>query len=357
VIGILAKSLRGGFAGLLLISAAALLWTSSGAAAYRVTGLEVAPAGESVTVTLVATAPMSYSYFTIGEAEPRLVVDLSDAVHELPKYRFQAAGTPLIDGIRTSQYRPYPDPSVRVVLDLPVLMPFQINAFDNKLIIALEGTSAVEKIPKGPVQESVGGASKPTNDLRSSIEKQNIPQPEAQIEASTEMKQIEEQSQQVTSTKAESEGGASGKLDFQAAELAKVAPGTARDSIHSDEGDSTIKKQAPSPVSQLFTMGLREPVSYSSGGRRDPFVELPAGQQVEFGHAPLADVEKLSIVGILWDQDGYRALAQDAERNAYVFRKGDPVLYGYVTRIEEERVIFRLNRRGLDRTIILKLPQ
>ncbi|MFC1683023.1 AMIN domain-containing protein [Candidatus Zixiibacteriota bacterium] len=334
-----------------------LFWAVPGEAAYRVTGLQVAPAGDSVTVTLEATAAVSYSYFTMDEGEPRLVVDLADAVHDLPKYRFQAAGTPLIMGIRTSQYRPYPEPAARIVLDLPMLMPFQIKAVENQLIIRLSGASVVEMIPQGPVKEAAEGASNPTDDLGGSTEKQVVPQTENHIEPPTGIEEIDEQTRQVTSTKPGAEQEASAKGDIHAGELANVLPVAAHDSTHSEEGDSTIEKQAPPLVSQLFTMGLREPVSYSSGGRRDPFVELPAGQQVELGRAPLADVEKLSIVGILWDVDGYRALAQDVERNAYVFRKGDPVLYGSVTRIEEERVIFRLYRRGLDRTIILKLPQ
>jgi hypothetical protein len=347
VIGILRKTCYKRIPGLLLIAAAVLLWTSSGEAAYRVTGLEVTPAEESVTVTLEATASVSYSYFTMDEGEPRLVVDLFDAVHELPKYHFQTPGTPLIDRIRTSQYRPYPDPSARVVLDLPVLMPFQINAIDNQLIITLSGASVMESISQEPVQESAEEMSNPTDDVQSSAEKENIPPAEIGREEPAAAKKIADQSQPITPKEIKSKVETSAGQDIQAA----------HDSLHTEKGDSTGEKQEPPVFSQLFTMGLREPVSYSSGGRRDPFRELPVGQQVEFGHAPLADVEKLSIVGILWDEGGYRALAQDVERNAYVFRKGDPVLYGHVTRIEEERVIFRLYRRGLDRTIILKLPQ
>jgi hypothetical protein len=323
--GVFTQTFYGKFLGLLLVGASFLLLASSLEAAYRVTGLEVSAVDGSTAVTIEADAPPGFAYFTIGEPEPRLVVDFSDAVHGLPKYRFGNLESQLIHRIRTSQYRPYPQPVVRIVLDMPRLVPFQMQEEGNRLVIVLETPSDSNLVEGEP-----GKA--PSQPPGSEVVETQAPSAEMEVQTPTE------ESDQVEEEHA-------------------MTPVSDEDSIGSGEEVADLPAPEKTTASQLHAPGIREPVSYSSGGRRDPFVPLPGGQDVEFGQAPLPNVEKLTIVGILRETDGYRALVQDADQNGYVLRNGDRVLYGYVASIEEQRVVFRLNRRGLDRTVILRLPQ
>ena len=138
-----------------------LLMNNAGEAAYRVTDLEVSQVRDGVSISIAGNASLKYTHFTIGEPQPRLVVDFSDAVHDLPKYHFGNLGTPLVNRIRTSQYQPYPQPSVRIVLDMPRLVPFEIRGEDRRVIITLQaafsGTDADEAIPDLS-SEASGGA-------------------------------------------------------------------------------------------------------------------------------------------------------------------------------------------------------
>lgn len=321
--------------GLLFLGIGLLFMASPRAAAYRVTDLDVSTTPQGAAVTIEADAPLSYSYFTIGEPECRLVVDFSDAVHGLPKYRFDNLENQLISRIRTSQYRPYPQPSVRIVLDMPRLVPFHMKDQANKVVILLETPSKGDLGAEEPVQTSSQVPDRGDAKVQTPSEDVGAQVPTVEMEAQTPA-----------------------EVSDRAGEEHSMAPATgAEDSIGSGGGKIDSEEPEKTAASQLSALGFRKPVSYSSGGRRDPFVQLPGGQEVEFGQAPLPNVEKLTIVGILLGTDGYRALAQDDAQNGYVLRKGDRVLYGYVAQIEEQRVVFRLDRRGLDKTVILKLPQ
>lgn len=311
-----------------------MLWASPGEAAYWITSLEVSRTPQGAAVTVEADAPPSYSYFTIGEPDHRLVVDFSNAVHGLPKYRFGGLETGLISGIRTSQYRPYPQPSVRVVLDMPRPAPFHMKVEGNRLVIVLEAPSDSNLVAEEPGQRPSQAPIPEDVDVQADPENVEVQAPSIEMEAQAP----EQESDQVV-------------------EVRTITPVSAEDSIGSGEEVPPLDEPEKTMAPQLLALSIRKPVSYSSGGRRDPFVQLPGGQEVEFGQAPLPNVERLTIVGILLGSDGYRALAQDNAQNGYVLRTGDRVLYGYVAKIEEQRVVFRLDRRGLDRTVILKLPQ
>ena len=335
----------------LFLGAVLLFLTAPVDAAYRVTDLQVSQTEEGVTVTVMADALVSYDYFTMGEPEPRLVVDFSNAIHGLPKYHFRNLHTHLIDEIRTSQYRPFPHPMVRVVLDMSKLLPFMIIKEENRLVIMIETNLKEEFTAQDPLQQESLHMSPETKDeavqdAEISVEEYGPFQIQAQAP-------VEQQPRPEKSVLAPARDEHETENEQESA-LTSVSP---EDTIQSGEEFAGLDQQKKTTVSRLFALGIREPVFYSSGGKRDPFVSLPMAQEVEFGQAPLPDVEKLTIVGILLDLDGYRALAQDEDKNAYVLRKGDRVLYGYVVRVEEERVVFRLNRRGLDKTIIIKLPQ
>jgi len=310
------------------------LWFSPLEAAYRVTGLSFSALPGEVRMSIQTDGPAQYSFFTIDESPPRLVIDLADAVHALDRYQYEPSVTDAIQRVRTSQYRPYPDPVVRIVLDLRSLLPFQMTALENGLAVVLQRPPRMAA-EEGPPDKKPG--------VLPALEHG-------------------ETGSRATADVADDEASA-GQVEAVTVEVppVEVSPAEALpvEAVAEEVPPDTVNSKAPqgSLMSRLLALGIREPVSYHSDGRRDPFIPLPATQKVEFGQTPLPDVEKLSIVGILQGVDGYRALAQDDADNGYVLRKGDRVLFGYVARIEAERVIFYLNRRGLDRTVILKIPQ
>jgi hypothetical protein len=313
-------------------------------AAYRVTGLSFQDSPRDLSILVRTDGPVRYDYFTMHETQPQVVIDLDEAVHALDRRRFEPPVNDFLQRVRTSQYRPYPHPVVRIVLDLEELAPFQITPDDRGLVITVT-TSAAEREIQGnsPEEEAVrrreAPAPEPAVTHRAEPQRSADPKPAQQVPSQTASSSPETPSLEASPPE-------SAAMESVSAVPARTVTDTA---ASSGERDPLI--------SRLLALGVREPVSYHGGGRRDPFVPLPAQQEPEFGQTPLPDVEKLSIVGILQGVDGYRALAQDDEDNGYVLRKGDRVLYGYVARIEAERVIFYLNRRGLDRTVILKIPQ
>jgi hypothetical protein len=323
-----------------------LLWAWPAEGSYRVTNLRCSAVPGGAEVILEANGPIEHSSFTMGEPEPRLVVDLFGAVHALPQYRYGHTGTDLIGGIRTSQYQPYPQPSMRVVLDMPRLWPYKIWTEDRRLIIALCRPADADV---GPTQGQIDSMAQGSAERQTPVPAQGQEQsplaatPSAQAQSSTE-------------PSAWADDGVEDVQEPEDSVAEKMMVAALDDTIAAARRDSS-SEAGETLLSRLLALGIREPVAYDSDNRRDPFVPLPAGQEVEFGQAPLPDVEKLTIVGILEGVSGYRALAQDDQNNGYVLRKGDRVLYGYVARVEPERAVFRLNQRGLDRTVILKLPQ
>jgi hypothetical protein len=310
-----------------LVFLVALIWSPPLEAAYQVTDLSFSTSPGETGILIATDGPAQQSYFIMDEEEPRLVIDLADAVHALGRYRFVPPTAGMLQRVRTSQYRPYPHPVVRIVLDLRHLVPFEVMAVDGGLQVMLQ------EPPLTP-------AGAETDDHTDAETIASLSNDQTEAERITPLKDDQTVSEVSPDNAVET--------------VAETSP------VDTETLSVDTAQVVPEPgslMSRLLALGIRQPVSYSSGGRRDPFVPLPATQEVEFGQAPLPDVERLSIVGILQGIDGYRALAQDDADNGYVLRKGDRVLYGYVARIEAERVVFYLNRRGLDRTVILKIPQ
>ncbi len=95
-------------------------------------------------------------------------------------------------------------------------------------------------------------------------------------------------------------------------------------------------------------------VTYTMRGR-DPFLALKADD----GPADLADLDRVRLVGVLFDNDDRVALLeQDGDKgSAYALREGDAVKKGKVLRIQREKVFFLITEFGLSRTIVLGLEK
>ncbi len=93
---------------------------------------------------------------------------------------------------------------------------------------------------------------------------------------------------------------------------------------------------------------------YNPEGRRDPFIDLLAGEQKKERIAALTGEEalligELEVVGISYGKGQYWAIVTGPDGMPYFLKKGDRLFDGYVLSIEANTVVFRreLKRPGL----------
>ncbi len=106
------------------------------------------------------------------------------------------------------------------------------------------------------------------------------------------------------------------------------------------ESDSALKKGTHAKV-------------YTEYGR-DPFLPI---DQCEFLQSNLPSVEKLTLVGILYDNADRIALFEDKAANGepFAMRENAPVKDGNLVKIKKNSVVFLLNEAGFSRTFELEL--
>ncbi|OWV07044.1 hypothetical protein B7993_04480 [Fibrobacter sp. UWH3] len=105
------------------------------------------------------------------------------------------------------------------------------------------------------------------------------------------------------------------------------------------------------PGSQLD--GLYEDrVTYSSFGRRDPFVEIKG--LVEEG----INIDQVELVGIIWESDVPMAILVETKNPAisYTIKEGDKILNGKVLKITQTDVLFLIQEFGVSRRYSMGLP-
>jgi len=98
----------------------------------------------------------------------------------------------------------------------------------------------------------------------------------------------------------------------------------------------------------------RKVVSYRATKYRDPFVSLIGGVSKTFADG-LPNLENLSLVGILEDIDGYRALMEDTDGSGYILSQNDKIKNGYLVSVTEDKAVFQITEYGWTRTVALEL--
>ena len=93
-------------------------------------------------------------------------------------------------------------------------------------------------------------------------------------------------------------------------------------------------------------------VSYSSFGRRDPFVEIKGLVQEGI------NVDQVELVGIIWESDTPMAILADTKNPSvsYTVKEGDKILNGKVLKITQTDVLFLLQEFGVSRRYSMSLP-
>ncbi len=117
------------------------------------------------------------------------------------------------------------------------------------------------------------------------------------------------------------------------------------------ERGTDLTATAPTVGSQLE--GLYEDrVTYSSFGRRDPFVEVDG--LVEEG----INIDQVELVGIIWESDVPVAILVESKNPSisYTVKEGDKILNGKVLKITQTDVLFLIQEFGVSRRYSMGLP-
>ena len=121
--------------------------------------------------------------------------------------------------------------------------------------------------------------------------------------------------------------------------------------VDKDRGTNNLSPGAMQIGSQLD--GLYEDrVTYSSFGRRDPFVEVDG--LVEEG----INIDQVELVGIIWESDVPVAILVESKNPSisYTVKEGDKILNGKVLKITQTDVLFLIQEFGVSRRYSMGLP-
>ncbi len=101
-----------------------------------------------------------------------------------------------------------------------------------------------------------------------------------------------------------------------------------------------------------FEHPIEERVSYSSFGRRDPFIEVKG--LMEEG----INIDQVELVGIIWESEVPLAILADSKNPeiSYTVKEGDRILNGKVLKITQTDVLFLLQEFGVSRRYSMSLP-
>ena len=121
------------------------------------------------------------------------------------------------------------------------------------------------------------------------------------------------------------------------------------------DADSTVARTELVSLSEADSILGREHFYYSGLGKRDPFSSLLAGDFEDSGPDGMVDMDQVELVGVMWGDTDRFALIEDGGGYSYILREGDRVKHGTVIRLEERRLVARINFFGMTRTVVLSL--
>jgi hypothetical protein len=107
-------------------------------------------------------------------------------------------------------------------------------------------------------------------------------------------------------------------------------------------------KPAGSALDELYA----DRVTYSSFGRRDPFVEING--LVEEG----INIDQVELVGIIWEAEEPVAILVETKNPSvsYTLKEGDKIMNGKVLKITQTDVLFLIQEFGVSRRYSMGLP-
>ena len=222
-----------------------------------------------------------------------------------------------------------------------------------KLALEPESQTGAKEKKKQPVSAL---SSKQSLTKQSSPQQQTVPSP-VPLGPFPEEQSSEKVASEKTETP-EAEGkedvstGTPGSLQKGIGKILGPESATAKESQALAE--SLILIQTPQE-SELGLVPKRKMVYYNPENRRDPFLPLTERQELSFGEAPPPLFESLTLVGILKDEEGNRALLENEMGFGYILESGDRIKNGHVIRVEDDRVLFHVEEYGGYRIMVLEL--
>lgn len=319
----------------------------------------------------------------------RIVIDLFDALHKLPKKGFYNLPEGVIKDIRTSQFQVTPKKITRVVLDLKKPVIYKVEEKDKgKVTFAI--FSSDDKPFKiwtcEPSEFELSKKEKTKAEVSSSRseQKEKIALKTSEVKITSEKQTISlEKAKKISEEKSEAKEK---KLTQPVNPNLVVLPFWEKEKSISEiksgekeiekkpvvsESDTTTKSIPKTAGPDTFlvietlvkqkekikldTIPKRKVLTYSSFGRKDPFVPLTEKISFEFGEAPLPNVESLKLVGVLEDKSGLKALLEDDQGYGYILEQGDRVKNGYVLKVFKDKIVFEITEYGWSRTVSLEL--
>lgn len=277
-----------------------------------------------------------YSKFTI-ENPPKLGIDIQNGINKLPSNDYFKVPPGLVMAIRTSQYKPLPEPVVRIVFDM-VELPKNYS-------IRTEGEAIVIAIPSKSYPQFARWTSG-----RKEKEKVTPQKAETVSVAPTITAKPETTAKPPVEPEAPAQQPASAESILTAAGVppppAWMRPETLRYKGITMENETV-------EVAQY----IRQIVRYMPPTSRDPFVRPTRVKKMPLGMEPLPAVEHLTLVGVAMTSERNMAIFQDNRGYGYILSPGDSVEDGICLEINDTTAIFEVEEFGQKRKIIVPLPK
>ena len=110
--------------------------------------------------------------------------------------------------------------------------------------------------------------------------------------------------------------------------------------------------QGMKPIGSALDELYEDRVTYSSFGRRDPFVEIKG--LVEEG----INIDQVELVGIIWEAEEPVAILVETKNPgvSYTVKEGDKIMNGKVLKITQTDVLFLIQEFGVSRRYSMGLP-
>jgi len=224
--------------------------------ASQLEDVEIDAVGGKTVIRIVGDGEFHYSTLTLG-APDRFVVDLIGVVNMAPNSSIPVENG-LVERVRIAQYKPYPEPVSRVVIDLRNSSAAQVLVQRDGLAVSFEGGTVAEQVVENvEIAESI----ETLDDVADRPVVDEAPEPETE-EAETVVAEVE-LAEPATAGMGADEAGSVGSH-----ELSSLASAVASDALEEELEPETIEL-APEPVAVeqpvIQVAEVRpEPIAYSA---------------------------------------------------------------------------------------------
>ncbi len=254
--------------------------------------ISIQKAGDSLAVVISTGQPGEYTAFLTESKPERIVVDIEGVINAWTNKKFTKLPFKSVKAVRTSQFQSSPNPVTRVVFDIERSIEFRSFASGSDIILKFPVAEGETELASW---DAVSGKAAPTARTQKTVTKTE-PKPAPAAETS---------------------------------------------------------KQTSAGV-KLESYPKRQIINYGTSSYRDPFIPLVGRVSGQFSPG-IPALENLTLVGVLEDIDGNRALLEDGEGNGYILMPNDKVKNGYLVNVTERKAIFQVSEYGWTRTVALEL--